>query len=188
MTHVTRMAVAFALLALPLATGADAQSRQKVSLQGSGALVFPTASETDFQNDTRLGWEIQARYTFSRFSLGGGYQQATVYKLEGTAFSGSVSVGFLEPRYVVTATARLAIYVAGRVGVGTLVCSPEQDCADQSLEPAFGGGAGVLIGLTDRLAIDVGSQLFSTRFTRADGAKTNAGYLLARVGLSVGLF
>lgn len=165
------------------------QSLQRVSLQGSGALVFPTAEETDFQNDTRLGWEGQLRYTFTRFSLGAGYQRSTVYKLQGADFSGAVSLGFLEPRYVALATSRLAVYLAGRAGVGSLVCDPAQDCADQSLELVLGGGGGVLVQASQRLAVDLGVQFFSTRFTRSDvtGAKAQTGYVLARVGLSVGL-
>jgi hypothetical protein len=165
------------------------QSLQRLSVQGSGALVFPTAQETDFQNDTRLGWEGQLRYTFSRFSLGIGYQRSTVYKLQGADFSGAVSLGFFEPRYVAAATTRLALYGAGRAGVGSLICDPAGDCAEQSLEVVLGGGGGVLVQASQRLAVDLGAQFFTTRFSRSDvtGAKTRTGYVLARVGLSVGL-
>jgi predicted porin len=93
-----------------------AQSLQRWGLQGSGALVFPTAEETDFQNETRLGWEAQVRYTFSRFSLGAGYQRSTVYRFETGDFSAAVSVGFLEPRYVMFAGSVAALYLAGRIG------------------------------------------------------------------------
>ncbi|HEX9756009.1 MAG TPA: hypothetical protein VGA42_09900, partial [Gemmatimonadales bacterium] len=126
------------------------QSLQRLSVQGSGALVFPTAQETEFQNGTRLGWEGQLRYTFSRFSLGAGYQYSTVYKLQGTNFSGAVSLGFLEPRYVAAATSRLALYGAGRAGLGSLICDPAQDCEDQSLELVLGGGGGVLVQASRR--------------------------------------
>lgn len=180
-------AVLTGILLAVLASRAGAQSLQRLSVQGSGALVFPTSGEADFQNDTRLGWEGQLRYTFSRFSLGAGYQRSTVYKLQDAAFSGAVSLGFLEPRYVVAATSSVALYLAGRAGLGSLVCDPEPDCAEQDLEPTFGGGGGLLFQLGQRFAIDLGSQLFSTQFTRGTGAKSRAGYLLARLGLSLGL-
>lgn len=171
---------------LPCASVA-AQSMQRLSLQGSGALVFPTSEESDFENDTRLGWEGQLRYTFSRFSLGAGYQRSTVYRLETQDFSGSVSVGFLEPRYVILATNWSAFYLAGRAGLGSLVCSPDI-CAEQSLELALGGGGGILLLVTERIALDLGSQYFTTQFTRSVTVqKARTGYVLARVGLSIGL-
>lgn len=182
--------VALVCLALGGLSGtANGQSQQRWGIQGSGALVFPTTAETDFQNNTRLGWEIQLRYTFSRFSLGAGYQRATVYKLDTGTFSGSVSVGFLEPRYVVTAKDRLALYVAGRLGASKLLCDPKDDCAEQSLQLAVGGGGGVLVKLGNRVSVDLGSQYFATRYTNAPevGGTTSAGYVLARLGLSVGL-
>jgi len=182
--------VALVCLALGgLGATAHAQSAQKFSVQGSGALVFPTASETDFSNNTRLGWEAQLRYTFSRFSLGAGYQQATVYKLDTGTFSGAVSVGFVEPRYVVAANNRLALYLAGRLGASKLLCDPKQDCAEQSLQLAVGGGGGVLVKLGGRVSIDLGSQYFATKYNNAEtvGGTTSAGYVLARLGLSVGL-
>jgi hypothetical protein len=181
-----RTLVLFALLAaLPLA--AEAQSAQRLSIQGSGALVFPTASESDFENDTRLGWEGQLRYTFSRFSLGAGYQQATVYKFSTGDFSGAISVIFVEPRYVLTAGRRAALYVPGRAGVGQLQCDPAEDCEEQSWEAAYGGGGGVLLLLGSRVSLDLGSQFFSTSYTLASGDKTSPGYILARLGLSIGL-
>jgi opacity protein-like surface antigen len=179
------LALVALLAALPLA--AAAQSAQRLSIQGSGAMVFPTASESDFENDTRLGWEGQLRYTFSRFSLGAGYQQATVYKFATGDFSGAVSVIFLEPRYVLAAGSRAALYAAGRVGVGQLQCDPAQDCAEQSWEAAYGGGAGVLFLLGSRVSLDLGGQFFSTSYTLASGDKTSPGFVLARLGLSIGL-
>jgi opacity protein-like surface antigen len=175
-------------LALAAITGvSSAQSVQRWSIQGSGALVFPTAEETDFENETRLGWEAQVRYTFSRFSIGGGYQRSTVYRFATGDFSAAVSVLFLEPRYVAVAGSSAALYLAGRVGASQLVCSPADDCVEQEWDVALGGGAGVLIRLSNRVAIDVGSQYFSTRYDIAAGEKRRAGYVLARLGLSIGL-
>lgn len=179
------LTVAVLLAGLPALAGA--QSQQRWSIQGSGALVFPTAEETDFENSTRLGWEAQVRYTFSRFSLGGGYQRSTVYQFAESDFSAAVSVLFAEPRYVVTAGSRAALYLAGRVGVSQLVCNPTQDCADQGAHFAAGGGGGVLVRLGTRVSLDLGSQYFTTQYDITDGQSRTAGYVLARLGLSIGL-
>ena len=176
-----------ALLLAGLTASVRAQSQQRWSIQGSGALVFPTSDEGDFENSTRLGWEAQARYTFSRFSLGGGYQRSTVYQFSTGDFSAAVSVFFLEPRYVAFAGSRAAVYLAGRVGMSTLVCSPKEDCATQGGHFAGGGGGGVLVRLGSRVALDLGSQYFTTQYDIVGGATRTAGYVLARLGLSVGL-
>jgi hypothetical protein len=180
--------VAVALFVLVLGAGmAHAQSAQKLSVQGSGALVFPTATSSDFTTDTKLGWEAQLRYTFSRFSLGAGYQRAVVFKT--STGSGSVSVLFAEPRYVVTAASTVAVYLAGRVGLGQLICNPEGDCAPQSAGLALGGGGGLLFKLSSRVSFDLGGQYFSTEYTNAPtvGGKTRTGFILARLGVSIGL-
>ena len=176
-----------ALLLAGLTSSLSAQSQQRWSIQGSGALVFPTADESDFENSTRLGWEAQVRYTFSRFSLGGGYQRSTVYQFETGDFSAAVSVFFLEPRYVVLAGSRAALYLAGRVGMSTLVCNPSEDCAEQGGHFAAGGGGGILVRLGTRVALDLGSQYFTTQYDIVNGQTRTAGYVLARLGLSVGL-
>jgi hypothetical protein len=178
-----------ALLLAGLTSTVRAQSQQRWSIQGSGALVFPTASESDFENSTRLGWEAQIRYTFSRFSLGGGYQNATVYKFtaDDVDFSAGLSIFFLEPRYVLLAGSGAAVYAAGRVGGSKLSCNVE-GCAEQGMHLAIGGGGGVLVRLASRVSLDIGSQYFTTQYDLAvPGETRSAGYLLARLGLSVGL-
>ena len=105
---------------------------------------FPTAEESDFENSIRLGWEAQVRYTFSRFSLGGGDQRSTVYQFEAGDFSAAVSFSFSERRYVVLVGSRAAGYLAGRVGMSQLVCNPSEDCTGQGQHFAVGGGGGVL--------------------------------------------
>jgi hypothetical protein len=176
-----------ALLLAGLTSAVRAQSQQKWSVQGSGALVFPTAEESDFENSTRLGWEAQVRYTFSRFSLGGGYQRSTVYQFETGDFSAAVSVFFLEPRYVVLVGSRAAGYLAGRVGMSQLVCNPSEDCTGQGAHFAAGAGGGVLIRLGTRVSLDLGSQYFATQYDISAGQTRTAGYILARLGLSVGI-
>ncbi|MDZ4673180.1 MAG: hypothetical protein SGI84_01935 [Gemmatimonadota bacterium] len=169
------------VLGLLLPVSLTAQSAQRLSVQGSGALLFGSRVEGAFEGQTRLGYEAQLRYTASRLSVGAGYQRSTVYSFQdnNVEFTAALSLGFIEPRYVVAAGNRAAAYVAGRLGYGTLVCSEECNANDGYL--TYGGGGGVLIRLGGRAAIDLGGQYFTASDTFASG------YLLLRVGLSVGL-
>src|SRR5688572_31862038 len=65
-----------------LSGSAASQSLQRLSLQGSGAALFPTTEDPNFESETRLGYEVQARYTFSRFSIGAGYQRSEEHTSE----------------------------------------------------------------------------------------------------------
>jgi hypothetical protein len=170
------------LLALP--AGAVAQSRQPVSLQASGAIVFPTQDYgPGLESGARLGWEVQARYTSGRFSVGAGYQRSTVFQAQDFDLTGTISVGFVEPRYVLGVWGgRAAPYVAARLGYGALLIRDEPRVTEDSF--TYGGGLGVLVALGSGVSADVGAQYF-----RADFAGSgSAGYFLARLGLSVGLF
>lgn len=156
---------------------APAQSLQKFSLQGSGAVLFATRKDPDFDSKTRLGWEAQARYTFSRFSLGAGYQRSTVFS--SPQLNLTLSLGFIEPRLVLAAGGNLAFYVAGRAGLGKLVCS--ETCNAPSTNKVYGGGAGLLLKLGRRVSADLGGQFFQM------SGDLSSGYAMARAGLSVGL-
>ncbi len=162
-----------------LANPVAAQSAQPFSIQSSGALVFPSQTEPGFESDTRFGFDVQARYTHSRWSVGVGYQRSTVFRSSSTDVSAALSLFFLEPRLVVAAGRHVGVYLAGRVGLGKLVCDPDR-CGHPSYG-TFGGGGGVLVRLSRALAMDVGAQFF----TVTDNA--NTGYFLARVGLGLGL-
>ncbi len=173
---------AFLLLA-PAATLASGnltgQSAQPFSLQTSGAVVFPTESEPGFESNTRFGYDVQARYTISRLSIGLGYQRSTVFQSNTNDVSAALSLVFLEPRYVVTAGRHVATYFAGRVGLGKLICNPDR-CGQPSYA-TYGGGAGLLFRISRSLSADLGGQFF----TVTDDAKT--GYFLARLGLGLGI-
>jgi len=161
-------------------TGAlEAQSAQPFSIQTSGALVFPSKSQASFESDTRFGFDVQARYTHSRWSVGVGYQRSTVFRSSAIDVKAALSLFFIEPRLVVAANRQVGAYLAGRAGIGKLVCTPAR-CGEPSYA-SFGGGGGLLVRLTRALAMDVGAQFF----TVTDDA--NTGYFLARLGLSLGL-
>lgn len=173
-------ALLFAAL-VALAPGAAAQSLQRLSLQASGAALFATKKDPNFESKTRLGFEGQARYTFGRFSLGAGYQRSTVFAFTGNSLRMALSLGFVEPRYVVAAGGGVAFYLAGRVGAGKLICSQKNQCATGGTNIAYGGGGGLLFRLSQRLSADAGAQYF-----QVDGT-LSSGYAMARLGLGIGL-
>ncbi|MEO8031284.1 MAG: hypothetical protein ABI765_10565 [Gemmatimonadota bacterium] len=183
-----RLAAAVCSVALALAVVprvAAAQSRQHWSLQASGEWVSPRKDYGGVPTrGSTLGWELQGRYTFGRISIGAGYQRSTVFKLAAADLTGTLSMGFLEPRLVVVVVAqRVAPYLAGRIGYGALLLRGTPDSRQESF--TYGGGAGVLIAVVPRVALDLGGQYFVANFGSGGGS---AGYLMARLGLAIGLF
>lgn len=175
----SRISLALLVVLLGLAPRrAEAQSAFPFSVQGSGAVLFPGESDPQFESRTRLGWEAQLRYTFSRFSLGAGYQRSTVYRLRGFDFTAALSLGFIEPRFVVVSGGGVGLYAAGRLGLGKLVCS--EQCASKTYA-TYGGGGGALLRVSRRVAIDLGLQYFQVSDT------FDSGYVMVRTGLGIGL-
>lgn len=174
-----RLAVLTALALAAFVKSAESQSVQRLSLQGSGAALFATKNDPNFESKTGLGYEVQARYTFSRFSIGAGYQRSTVFSSPTLDLNLSLSLGFIEPRYVVAAGSTVAVYLAGRLGAGKLVCSEE--CQAQDTNLSYGGGGGLLFKLNRRLSADFGAQYFQV------SGDLSSGYAMVRAGLSIGL-
>ena len=170
------------LLSAALVPAVAAQSLQRLSVQGSGAVLFSTQKDPSFESRTRLGWEGQVRYTFGRMSLGVGYQRSTVFAFtEGTPPPTlQLSFGFIEPRYVIAASRLVAFYLAGRVGAGKLGSS-SSDFNVGKTSIGYGGGGGVLIRLSSRLSADLGTQYFEVR------GDLPSRYAMVRAGLGFGL-
>ena len=180
MKSLRRSGLLTALLLGGLFGPAAAQSTQRLSLQGSGAVLFPSQDIEEIpgiESETRLGFEVQVRYTFSRFSIGAGYQRSRVFSSPDLTLA--LSLGFVEPRYVVAAGSTLAFYLAGRLGAGKLVCS--EACLARETNLSYGGGGGVLIKLSRRVSGDVGVQYFQV------SGDLPSGYAMLRTGLSIGL-
>jgi predicted porin len=179
--------VASALLLVLGSSRAHAQSRQLVSLQASGALVFPEDEYPGLESGTRLGWEAQVRFTFGRFSIGGGYQRSTVFQSaeEVGDITASLSLGFIEPRYVLGVIGNVgAPYVAARLGYGgLLIRDPDDEFRSTTESLTYGGGAGMLFRIASGVSADLGAQYF-----RADFDQGSSGYFMLRLGGSVGLF
>jgi predicted porin len=177
------------LLLLSLPASAAAQSRELVSLQLSGELVFPTQDYGGLEKGTTLGWEGQVRFTFSRFSVGVGYENSRVFESNTPAsdITANLSVGFVEPRYVLGVFGNIAApYLAARIGYGSLLVRAS-DTSVNSSDGSFiiGGGGGVIFQVAKRVGIDLGAQYFVADFANSSGS---AGYFLLRLGVSVGLF
>jgi predicted porin len=182
-----RLAVLTALLLLPGAHSAQAQSRQLVSLQASGAMVFPEDDYPGLESGTRLGWEAQLRFTFGRFSIGGGYQRSRVFQSAEDVgdITATLSLGFIEPRYVLGVLGNVgAPYLAARLGYGGLLIRAPDDVVRSTTESVtYGGGAGMLFRVASGVSADLGAQYF-----RADFDQGSSGYFMLRLGASVGLF
>lgn len=176
---------AFALLLA--ATSAGAQSRQLVSFQASGAMVFPEDDYPGLESGSRLGWEAQVRLTFGRFSVGGGYQRSTVFRSSEDAgdITATLSLGFVEPRYVLGVIGNVgAPYVAARLGYGSLLIRDPDEVFNSSTKSfTYGGGVGMLFRVASSVSADLGAQYF-----RADFDQGSTGYFMLRLGASVGLF
>ncbi|HEV8151148.1 MAG TPA: hypothetical protein VGP61_13275 [Gemmatimonadales bacterium] len=170
-----------------LTQSAPAQSLQKLSLQGSGAVLFATRKDPNYDSKTRLGFEAQARYTFARFSLGAGYQRSTVFAFADNPLTLALSFAFVEPRVVLMAGSGVAWYLAGRVGAGEIVCSTRGDCPDQKIRLGFGGGTGALFRLSRRLSADLGGQFFQAPALSGPSGSVSSGYAMLRAGLGIGL-
>lgn len=169
------------------ASGSAAQSAQKLSIQGSGAVLFATRKDPTYDSKIRLGYEGQARYTFGRFSLGAGYQRSTVFAFTNNPLTLALSFVFLEPRYVAAAGSGVALYLAGRAGAGKIVCSTSGECPPQDYQLGFGGGGGLLFRLSNRVSADLGGQFFQAPALSGPSGKFSSGYAMVRGGLSLGL-
>jgi hypothetical protein len=177
MSGLLRTSLLLAGILAGLDHAAAAQSAQRFSLQGSGAVLFATRKDENFESKTRLGFEGQVRYTFSRFSLGVGYQRSTVFT--SPQLNLTLSLGFIEPRLVLAASGAVAFYLAGRAGLGKLVCS--EACLAKKTNKVFGGGGGLLFRLGRRVSADLGAQYFQM------SGDLSSGYAMARAGLGLGL-
>ena len=187
MSRSTRQSILVLVGLAMLAARGTAQSLQRFSLQGSGAVLFATREDPDFDSKRRLGFEAQARYTFGRFSLGAGYQRSTVFAFPDNPLTLALSFGFLEPRYVLAAGGGVAWYLAGRVGAGEIVCSIRESCPDQQIKLGYGGGTGLLFRLSRRLSGDLGAQFFQAPALSGPGGSVSSGYAMLRAGLGIGL-
>lgn len=181
------MVLGVLLVPILWSSSAWAQSRQLVSLQASGALVFPEDDFPGLESGTRLGWEAQLRLTFGRFSVGAGYQRSTVFRSAPSVgdITASLSLGFVEPRYVIGVLGNVgAPYLAARLGYGALLIRDPDDAFRSTTSSfTYGGGAGMLFRVASGVSADLGAQYF-----RADFDEGSSGYFMVRLGGSVGLF
>lgn len=184
---VRRGAALAAMLVLAVVATAGAQSRQPISLQASGALVFPEDDYPGLEAGTRLGWEAQLRYTFGRLSVGVGYQRSTIFQSaeEVGDITAALSLGFIEPRYVLGVIGNVgAPYLAARLGYGGLLIRDPDDAYRSTTESfTYGGGVGMLFRVASGVSADLGAQYFRANFDQG-----SSGYFMVRLGVSVGLF
>jgi hypothetical protein len=175
MTRFGRQLAITGVLLLALQAAAVAQSVQPFSLQGAAGLWLATDQNPTYDPQTRLGLEAQVRYTVSRFSFGVGV--AAMFP-EGKLGKARATV-FVEPRVVVATRNGVAIYAAGRVGAGRLICTVS--CTAMKINVTGGIGAGFLLRVNRRLTADLGAHYLRVIKWPASG---NA---MLRAGFGVGL-
>jgi hypothetical protein len=196
-------AVAVALagpLAGPLATAAEAQSAQRLSLQAS-ALYSVLAGDYFAGIDDGPGGEVQARYTFGALSLGGGVQY-TRHGMADTDRTLELLGAFLEPRFAFdVGSSSVAPYASGRVSLLSGKAS------DPGIELSTGGlnlngGGGLLFALGPQVNLDLGATYGVTNFddvtitdrrtgseivTADDAFDDSGGNFVFRLGLAIGI-
>jgi hypothetical protein len=176
-----RASMGVLLATLVFATGTEAQTAQKFSVQAS----FLGARLTGISNEQLRfggGGEFQIRYNPNRFSIGIGFQSTrhTVDRNTVT-FNG----GFLEPRFVVlTAGDIVALYAAARFMTlsATFEIAGEPFIVDGA---GFSGGGGLLIAMGSRVNGDIGLTVGKEYY---EGEAADGVTVVTRLGLAIGLF
>lgn len=173
-----------------------AQSAQRFSIQGSGlyAQLFGSAYDGLHRG---YGVEVQARFTPSAWSFGGGIQY-TRHPITGLNENVKLYGGFFEPRYVIILRSNtFAPYVSARFSVLKQDLTVG-DVSGSATGVTLNGGGGVLLRLSSRINLDVGSTYGYTKFgdfvvrnhsngLRFTGPSGSGSNLVVRVGLAVGL-
>lgn len=201
--------------AATLAAGAsvEAQTAQKWSLQASLFSSTLMGDNAIYQNlEPGAGFEVQARWTPSLFSLGFGFQWTShkqtllnddpnVLDQPNTTLNGF----FIEPRYVILVGSNtVAPYISGRLSAVRqttkarfLAVSQPTTIKATANGVNFAGGGGLLFRMNSRVNLDVGATYGFSSFgefvTEVDGQELNrlgsstGQNLNVRLGLAIGL-
>jgi hypothetical protein len=207
-----RLPVCPALLVTLLVFGgapAEGQTASRFSVQASGLFVgvFGDAFEGVSSGG---GFEVQARFNPSTFSIGLGYQ-ASIHDLEfEDEFGGTQTVDldfagpFIEPRYVIDiGSSSAAPYLAARIAF--LKQTAEADFGGTVVELESSGtqlniGGGVLVRLSRSVNLDLGLTLGRIHFGEVEvtipgfgsevidtGSSGDGQNAVLRVGVAIGL-
>jgi opacity protein-like surface antigen len=173
-----------------------AQSAQRFSLQGSGlnAQLYGGAFDGLHRG---YGFEVQARFTPSAWSFGAGFQ-FTRHPIAGLDQKLKLYGGFIEPRYVIVVRSNaFAPYVSARFSLLEQKLTVG-DVSGSATGVTLNGGGGVLVRLSSRLNLDLGSTYGYTKFgnfvvrnasngLKVTGPSGSGSNLVVRVGLALGL-
>lgn len=177
-----------------------AQSAQPFSLQASALYENVQGDAFQWRLNESLpagyGAEAQVRYTRGALSWGGGLQGTTHDWEDSQSNEWNLRVlgVFLEPRYVLPATARLGPYLSARLALSALKLKiGNADIGDATGQTVNAGG-GVLVAVTPRMNLDFGASFGYTSFgeftqnNAPTGLTTGSGTnLILRAGLAIGL-
>ena len=189
-----RLVLAVALTgSLTISRGAEAQSAQPLSLQGS---LLAAGQNLNGGLVAGFGFEGQFRYAKGVWSIGLGFQTS-----KHTASDESITISgvFVEPRRAFDiGSERIAPYIAGRLAIlhqSSELHDPDNPTSElfstSSGGSAFGGGGGLIIRATSKINIDLGAAFVSQSFSEVRGEgrvfqfSRFSGYV-AKGGLSFG--
>ena len=165
--HTVVTALAATLLAV---SNANAQSRQFLSVQGSGLLTSLSGDAFDrLRIGTGVGGELQVRVNPSFFSLGAGVQ-VTRHSSTSQGLSNRMTLTgfFLEPRYAIPLDNRIVRpYVAGRIALLRQTTDLEDIGTTflvKASATAIGGGGGFVAKISDFVGFDFGVAVTSANF------------------------
>jgi len=134
----------------------------------------------------RFGVEGQVIATASKTSVGLGISHTRVFQF-GDASASQTQV-FLDIRQVFAQAGRLgALYLSARGGLGTFSCGFCDSDIDGPATTTAGGGAGLLIALSESVTLDVGAQYHPLNHWNAKNAEftyKNRPYGVLRAGLA----
>ncbi len=180
------------------------QSAKRFSLQASGLYVGVFGSAFEGVNGGG-GFEAQARYNPSAFSIGAGYQASIhSWSFDGSNESLNFAGPFVEPRYVIdVGSPKAAPYVAARVAflrqtADVTINSTAVHLSASGTQLNLGGGA--LIRLSPAVNLDLGATFGRIHFAevKADvpgygsqtfdtGSSGDGQNLVLRAGVAIGV-
>ena len=200
-----RAIVAAVALGMLVGAGdATAQTSQRWSVQASAIYADLFGDEFGTLN-AGAGFELQARFTPSALSIGGGVQYTVHGDSEAEADGHDADIDllgvFVEPRYVIdTRSQRVAPYISARLALARFdvrVAFSDGELLDFTANGVtLNGGGGLLVRLTPRMNLDIGATAGYTSYEDTEGSVSGQSFevqlgsgtnLVLRLGLAVGL-
>jgi hypothetical protein len=198
-------AAAVVLCITLLAPGANAQTNQRWSIQGS--VIWTDLFGDQFEPlKAGTGGEAQLRYTTGAWSWGAGLQYTVHGDSEAEADGHDANIKligfFVEPRYVINVgSSKWAPYLGARAAFAQFDVRVDFSTGDVNTFKSDGltlnGGGGILINLSSRTNLDIGATIGYSNYKDANAMNSETGPFIeplgsgmnavVRLGLAIGL-